>query len=469
MWKFFKDFCIYGLASILGKVAAIFLMPIYTNILTREEYGAMALITSVSGVIGLLSNLNIHSGIARDYYEEGVDRIKLVSTGFFSILTISVFVLTIMILGRDLFANIVLGLEDNYMLAFVMMCCSIPTSSLQSYFSVLTRFKKKPVLYAIGTIIQILIQISLSIVGVVFLRWGIPSMFGAIFISELFATLFFAYINKSYLRFTYSKYYIRRALIFAIPTLPAILAGWVDSSLGQVIIGRYISKEILGIYSIALSLASAFTLISTAFQNVWSPFLYENYQKPEFKKQVKQIFVIFVFALSLATIVLSLFSKEIILILSNPGYLDATKYITLLCLPMSIYLLFPFASSGVTISREMKYVAISYICGSIFNIVSLIMLIKPIGVIAVPISLCISRLVSYFMLVIFSEKRIHYSLPNYLILLQGGVVLLCYNVVCCDYAFWIRLCIFIVFTISFLIYFKRAGKYDRILQMIRKR
>ena len=70
MWRFFKDFMTYGVVSILGKLAAVFLMPIYTSILTKEEYGAMALITSCKGIIDLISNLNIHSGIARDYYEE---------------------------------------------------------------------------------------------------------------------------------------------------------------------------------------------------------------------------------------------------------------------------------------------------------------------------------------------------------------------------------------------------------------
>lgn len=55
MWRFFKDFMTYGVVSILGKLAAVFLMPIYTSILTKEEYGAMALITSCKGIIDLIS------------------------------------------------------------------------------------------------------------------------------------------------------------------------------------------------------------------------------------------------------------------------------------------------------------------------------------------------------------------------------------------------------------------------------
>ena len=39
MQKFFKQFFIYGFASVLGKIAAVFLLPLYTNVLSKEEYG----------------------------------------------------------------------------------------------------------------------------------------------------------------------------------------------------------------------------------------------------------------------------------------------------------------------------------------------------------------------------------------------------------------------------------------------
>ena len=118
MLRFFRDFFIYGFASILGKLAAVFLMPVYTNVLTREEYGAMALITSIKGIIDLFSNLNIHSGIAREYNETGVNRTKLVSTGFFSILGISLSVMLIMILSQSfwqerVFKAISINVVDN--------------------------------------------------------------------------------------------------------------------------------------------------------------------------------------------------------------------------------------------------------------------------------------------------------------------------------------------------------------------
>ena len=118
MFKFIKDFLIYGVASILAKIVGVILMPIYTSILTKEEYGSMAIILACKGIIDLLSNLNIHSGIARDYYEEDVNRKQLVSTGLYSIFGCSLLVLSFMLITKDIWVNI---LEiPNYKTAFIL-------------------------------------------------------------------------------------------------------------------------------------------------------------------------------------------------------------------------------------------------------------------------------------------------------------------------------------------------------------
>lgn len=426
MLRFFKDFIIYGVAAMLGKLAAIFLMPVYTNVLTKEEYGAMALITSCKGIIDLFSNMNIHSGIARDYYEVGIDRKRLVSTGLWSILSLSLTVMIIGLFTRNYLSDQLLGLSDVFCPAFTVMLCSIPAGSLMSYFAILTRFKKKPALYSLGIILQLLIQIGISVIGVVVVRAGIISVFYGVLAGELTAILYFAFLNKEYIKLQFDITLLRRALIFAIPTLPAILAGWLDSSMGQILIGKYVSVEDLGSYSIALSLASIFTLVSTAFNNVWSPFLYENYNTPGFKKGIKNLYTIIVLSLILISALLSLFSQEIVLLLSNEGYLDACQYVSLLCIPMSFYLLFPFASSGVSISRDTKYTGISYIVGSCGNLVCLFMTIRLWGVIAVPICLAVSRITTYIFLYKVSEKKIGYKLPNYLLGILIGIVLLCH-------------------------------------------
>lgn len=429
MKRFFKDFFIYGFASILGKIAAVLLMPIYTNILTKEEYGAMALIIACQGVIGLVSNLNIHSGIARDYHEEGVNRNQLVSTGVWSILGISSSILIIMFLTRKFWLTQVLGLDSIYIIPFSLMLFTIPAASLLSYFAILTRFKRKPILYSVGTILQLLVQLTVSITGVVFLRLGILSIFAGTLCGELFGILYYSYINRSNIAFTFNKEYLKRALLFSIPTLPAILAGWIDSSMGQIIIGKYISTSDLGVYSIALQLSSVFAFISIGLNNVWLPYLYENYKKEGFLQEINKLYTAIVLILTIIAVSVSLMSKEIVLLLSNSSYIDASKYFTLLCIPMCIYLLFPVATSGISISRDTKYISISYIAGSIINIAFLMMMIKSIGIYAVPIALGLSRIVTYSILYYISKSKGIIVLPNGVLVLLIASVLVCFFII----------------------------------------
>lgn len=447
------------MASILGKIAAIFLMPLYTNNLTQEEYGAMALIISVSGIIDLVSNLNIHSGIARDYYEEGVNRTKLVSTGFISILALSITIMIGGFLTKNFWCERVLELDNRFIPAFTVMLLTVPAGSLMSYFSILTRYKKKPIHYSVGTILQLLIQISISVIGVVVCRAGIVSIFWGLFAGYTFSVLFFAFLNRDNIRLQFDKDLLRRTLLFAIPTLPAILAGWLDGSMGQILIGKYVSMQELGVYSVALSLASVFTLISTALQNVWGPFLFENYKNADFSTVFRRLFIIMSLVIVIVSLLFSVFSHEIVLLLSNEGYLSACRYMVLLCVPMGFFLMFPFASSGVQITRDTKYIGISYIAGSCLNLLLLLLTIKHIGVIAVPICLAFSRIMTYFILYKASEKKTGYYLPNYFLVLLLVITLFCYFAIQFELSFWIRFIFAAAFVVAMAIFmYKRYVK-----------
>lgn len=468
MLRFFKDFFIYGFASILGKLAAVFLMPVYTNVLTKEEYGAMALITSIKGIIDLFSNLNIHSGIAREYNEEGIDRTKLVSTGFYSILGISLGVMFFMIFTQSFWRERVLSLDYSYSTAFLLMLLTIPAGSTLSYFSILTRFKRQPILYSIGTIIQLIIQISISIIGVVVIEYGIASIFLGVLCGELFGILYFSFINRSNISIAFEVKYFKRALLFSIPTLPAILAGWVDSSMGQIIIGKYISTAELGVYSVALQLASVFTFISIALQNVWGPYLYENYKKEGFSNEVNKIYKTIVLMLLVIAVTISSLSNEVVLFLTNESYLDASSYFTLLCIPMCVYLLFPFASSGINISRDTKYIGLSYILGSAFNVLFTILLIKSLGIIAVPLSLAISRLTTYSIMCYISRRKGFVIFPHNLLFILIACILICYVCVHLHLSLMIRLSVMTLIDLSVAIYLIRIINIKEILLALRK-
>lgn len=401
-------------------------MPIYTSILTQEEYGAQALIISFILFFDVLANLNIHSGVGREYYETPDSRKQvLVSTGLFSELACSIPLTICLIASSGWIVTSILEIP-NYQIEFCVFACTLIATSCQTYFSVLTRYKKKPILFTIGTGIKIVIQMGISIYGVVILRAGIISIMIGSLCAESFGALFYGYINRENIEITYEKEIIKRVLLFSLPTIPAIVAGWLDSSFGQILIGKYVSIADAGVYSIALHIASAFGLITIAFHNVWSPFLYENYKKPTFVADVQKLYTIIMLILIFVSVNISMLSKEIVLLLSNESYLAAAQYLTLLCLPMSIYVTFPFASSGVSISRDTKYIGISYVLGSVLNVIMLFCLLPRYGVICVPVALFSSRVLTFYILYLVTKAKGLLVLPQRFIVYLVVSIILCY-------------------------------------------
>ena len=226
--------------------------------------------------------------------------------------------------------------------------------------------------------------------------------------------------------------------------MPAILAGWIDTSVGQIFINKYVSTADLGVYSIALQFASIFTLISVGLNNTWGPFLYENYTKEGFKKQVNDLFTIIVLGLTIVSVTISLLSKELVLLLSNSSYINAAEYIVLLCIPMAVYLLFPIVSSGISISRDTKYIGIAYVAGSLINILFLLLLMPKMGIIIVPISLALSRIVSYIIQYIVTKRKGILMLPSKYIVFLIAMCIVMYFVVIFDISLIYRIILTIV-------------------------
>lgn len=415
MSRFLKHFFIYGLGSIIGKIAAIFLLPLYTNVLTQKEYGALAIIIAAKGILDIFVNLNIHSGVAREYYECN-NRNKLVSTGFWSILLFSFSTIGLIFFTKGFWIDTVLDIS-GYERAFALMLLTLPLGSLFSFFGILTRFGQQPLQYSIGSILQIVIQIIFTILFVLVFRRGIEGVLYGMIIGHSFGFIFYFLVIRANIKITFDRYQLKKILNYSLPTLPAILAAWIDSSLGQVLIGNYVSLESAGVYSIALRLASVYLFFHTAFRNVWEPYVFENYKKDNFKNDLYKLFKYTSFVLVLISLHLALLSKELILLFSNNSYLKASEYLVLLTFPFSLTILMQFVEIGPKISRKTKYISYATISGSTLNLILLFSLLPTLGVIIVPISLSISKLIAYIMMSRITYRELKYSFPYFPIIL----------------------------------------------------
>ena len=75
---------VYGLGGIVSRVLAVFLLPLYTRFLDREDFGAVGLVVALSAVLVTILRLGISSAFFRFYFDskDPAQRRLVVRTSF---------------------------------------------------------------------------------------------------------------------------------------------------------------------------------------------------------------------------------------------------------------------------------------------------------------------------------------------------------------------------------------------------
>ena len=123
--KFFKDSFLYSLATLFTKGLGFILLPIYTRVISKAEYGLFDYLTTVGLILGVVVTFEITQAVFRlipDYKDNLYKKIQLASTGFwFSVLMYS----TLTILSVAFSSELAHILLDNHLHSELIVITSI--------------------------------------------------------------------------------------------------------------------------------------------------------------------------------------------------------------------------------------------------------------------------------------------------------------------------------------------------------
>ena len=147
-----------------------------------------------------------------------------------------------------------------------------------------------------------------------------------------FLILTYFALKNNWISFQFSKNIIKRSLIFSIPLIPNIAAGWIAGFSDRIIMTFYGRLGEAGIYSVAASFTMLLYILNDAVTQVQGPLslsgLTEN--KKDAKIEMQNFLIVFVGTMSVFYLGLSLFSKEILTISTDNQYHIAHKLISIL-------------------------------------------------------------------------------------------------------------------------------------------
>lgn len=424
MMQLIKQFLVYGLGATIGKFLSLFLLPIYASVFTPEDYGSLDFIQTIATIISIFGMLQIETGLQRYYYEYETwdDRNNLLSTSFVFTLLLSVAVTLLSLLFIPLINDKLL--DGKYAIELFISLLVIIPSNLLSILFVDFRYKKKSILFMTINISMVLISALSSICAVKLFNMGILGVIvcntGTFFL--IFGICFIIWI-KDVKGVSLNKSMLRNMLSFGLPQFPARLGSISNSYINRFFMMGMLSVYAIGIYSVSLKIASGMQLILSAFQLAWWPYIYELLTKPNHKEELVKSYKCILWILFYCVSLFSIFSKDIVLLLTNDSYIEAANYAPILAFYYAFYILKETADIGVNVTKKTQYTTYIYFIAAILNIVLLCFFTSIFGLYGVTGALLVSNVLLFFLTMIVSERLYPIGFPKMQTIIMTGLML----------------------------------------------
>lgn len=405
--EIFKNSSTYIINSIILQFFGLLLVPVYTKLLTRDEYGTVSLMITFSAVLVIILNLGQSSALIRFSSKKELENKYIGNIFKLTLIYPLVICIILIIFGGQIFS-----LLFNNISFFPYGLVTIIYSYFVSFNSLLISFyisKKQSRKYSIFIISRYLFMTLTAIIMIGFLDLNILGRLLAFLISELCFFIFAFIVTKKYI---FGRAYFKNFKVtfrYGVLLVPHLLAGIILSSSDKYMLEIYSNLSSVGIYSLGYTFGVIPLMIASAFDKTWTPLYIENYEDKESDKLFAVITKYFIIILAFVTFCLIIFSKELIIILADAEYLQSYTVIPIIAIGaffMGIY----FLPSKVFFYQKKTYIlSIMTIVAAVINITLNIILIPIYDIYGA----AIATLISYFIVfvIVFTMSQNSRKIP----------------------------------------------------------
>lgn len=412
--RVFKNSLYYMVASFLPMASGFLLLPLYSFYLEPEGYGVYILAYSFMTFLVTILSMQLHGSIGRFYFDfHGADKRTYLSSLMLLLLVLSLLGTLLVDYTLDgilqwVFPNI----EEKYYNIFQMAVYIAFANILTQAQMALLRVREKARLFMFISVTVFLIGVSITIVELVVLKNGVYGLILSLVVQSILSCLLFSLANYDYFTIRIRFKVLEEPVRYSIPLVPHALAGFMFMYSDKIVLEKFISLEMLGIYALADKIASAFKVNVNQFNAAYSPVFNKTAKKSKelavelSRSMASKLMLI----LTIGMIVLGLTSYEFVYYLFDEKYLDAWQFLPFLATAYLFRALYCFASHGIFFDKRTVDIAkITLIAGAI-SLGLNILLIPMFGVWAAATVLVTSFMITFFLALYFSKKVFYVEL-----------------------------------------------------------
>lgn len=392
---------IFAVGNLGSKLISFLLVPFYTFVLTKQEFGTVDLITTTMNMLLPIITLSVFDAVFRFVLDQDRDRYEILSNGLFVSLVGMLIGLLLIPLLKIMHVSYAFYI---YLLLF--------TGAFSSLFLNYARSIGKVKIFATAGIIGTLI---IAISNVIFLwvfNFGVDGYLISLILSNFIVTLYVVIRTKclSQIRFELvNKNIIKKMLIYSVPLIPNSFSWWINTSADRYFILLFLGASANGIYAVASKIPSILNLLNQIFFQSWQMSAVQEFKSKDASQFYSNIFNYYLSFQFLVISLLLVIVKPLMKIIVSNGYYDSWKYIPFLLLAVLYSSLSGFIGTTYTAAKYTNKIFITTFIGSVINIACGFFLVPLLGLQGAALSSCFSFFVVLIIRLVDSKNIIAIS------------------------------------------------------------
>ncbi len=271
---------IYVVANVLTAAIPLLLLPLFTRVLSPEDYGRIAMFGVVVQLLGALAGLSVHGAIGVRFFDrETIDFPRFVGSCL-AVLAGSLLVVLVVVAAALPLLETFTKLPGHWLL--IAVAVSGANFVVQSQLAIF-QSAAQPLRFGALRLTQASLDLGLSLILVlgVGLAWQGRAA-GVALAAAVAATLALAMMRSGgWLRLPGTRDYAAQAIKFGLPLVPHAIGGLLIASVDRFMITNILDVGSAGIYLVAVQIGLVLNLITDAGNRAFAPWLMRSLKQQD--------------------------------------------------------------------------------------------------------------------------------------------------------------------------------------------
>ena len=355
------------LSSFITQAVSFLTTPIFTRLLSLEEYGLITQYNSWNSIITVFATLSLSAGVfqvAMNEFPNDRDRFTFSALVLSNICTLIIYGI---IFGCSSFFTSFFQLPISMIILMFVYTLFVPAMNMWIARQRYELNYKSVLIVSIGTALlsQIISVITVSMkignhLGIV-KSWSQGGVMIAVSLG------LYMYIAKK-ANYKPSLDYIKYAFVFNAPLLIHYLAQYALRSTDKIMITRFIGESATAVYGLGATVANIATLLWSAMAASLVPFIYEKLNKKDYRS-INKVVLIVEAVFGLGCIFVSIIGPEVIYILGSSKYKTGIPLIPPVAASSLLYAVYSFYSTIALYHHKRTSTAVMTVIAAVINFV----------------------------------------------------------------------------------------------------